>query len=504
MSQESIQKTNEFLAIANQFKLGALPTETRHPLTKNLSTLTKTNIPEALGILKSIELGVLDQVSKKMPEIEKLRTAIDETIQKGNKVYIYGCGATGRLALSLEYLWRFTKTGASRDAVVGFMSGGDLALIHSIESFEDHPEWGARQVREIGFTAGDLLIACTEGGETPSVIGAAEEATKISRNPTWFLYCNPDESLQTVERSARILSNSEIKKVNLFVGPMSLSGSTRLQATTALMLAAGMALFPEASIQAHKNWISSNELNFLEPFAITESDAYASDELLLYVTNHYGITIMTDTTERSPTFSLAGFENTKSEHQTPALCYVMLPETKSVMEAWERLLLRKPRTLEWSELGAVAGMDRLQGFDFSAPTESRRLGFKKKQIRFAIQRIGNEMHWELEKHKVKLPLGDLHPLTEHLILKFLLNAHSTIVMGRLNRFESNVMTWVKPSNNKLIDRAIRYVDYLLSQRTNTSLPYETIATALFAEIEELKNGEAIVLKTLDRLLQQKH
>lgn len=34
-------------------------------------------------------------------------------------------------------------------------------------------------------------------------------------------------------------------------------------------------------------------------------------------------------------------------------------------------------------------------------------------------------------------------------------------MGRLNRIKSNIMSWVRPSNNKLIDRAIRYVRHLL-------------------------------------------
>ena len=68
--------------------------------------------------------------------------------------------------------------------------------------------WGeadARQVREIGFKDGDLLVSTTEGGETPSVIGATEEAARISRRKPWFLYCNPDEVLhEQVARSLRV------------------------------------------------------------------------------------------------------------------------------------------------------------------------------------------------------------------------------------------------------------------------------------------------------------
>ncbi len=59
---------------------------------------------------------------------------------------------------------------------------------------------------------------------------------------------------------------------------------------------------------------------------------------------------------------------------------------------------------------------------------------------------------------------------------------------------------VKPSNNKLIDRAARYVRLLAEKRTGTLPPYDTIIHALFAERELMQIGEPIVLKTLNRLL----
>jgi len=48
-------------------------------------------------------------------------------------------------------------------------------------------------------------------------------------------------------------------------------------------------------------------------------------------------------------------------------------------------------------------------------------------------------------------------LCHHSIMKMALNNLSTIIMGRMNRYESNIMTYVKPTNYKLIDRATRYV-----------------------------------------------
>ena len=61
------------------------------------------------------------------------------------------------------------------------------------------------------------------------------------------------------------------------------------------------------------------------------------------------------------------------------------------------------------------------------------------------------------------------------------------------------MTYVRPSNNKLIDRTIRYVRLLLQQR-NIEKSYEEVAYACFREMETINEDEPIVLKTLERLL----
>ena len=241
MSDQSARNANDFLSIADSFRLGNLPTESRHPATMDLAALSRSNLPEAYRILKDIDVGVIEKIARSGTDLDRLRDAIAATLADGHDVYFYGCGATGRLSMSIEYLWRFTHQGSpDADRVHGFMSGGDLALVHSIEKFEDHPEYGARQLRETGFGAGDLLVSCTEGGETPSVIGATEEATRISSRKPFFLYCNPDGALQSVERSRLVLNNPAIEKICLDVGPMALSGSTRLQASTALMLGAAI------------------------------------------------------------------------------------------------------------------------------------------------------------------------------------------------------------------------------------------------------------------------
>lgn len=496
------QKAAEFLEVAAKFQLGSLPTEQRHPLTYELADLSRNNIPEALRIMTAIDVGVIKDVLAKAPGLAKLETAIRDTFAAGNRVFFYGCGATGRLSLSIEYIWRFIHRGRPEaNNVMGFMSGGDLALVHSIENFEDHPEFGARQLREIGFGPHDLLVSCTEGGETPSVIGATEEAARISSRKPFFLYCNPDHALhEQVERSRRVLENKDIEKICLFVGPMALSGSTRMQASTALMLGAGAALL-QADISEFLSFVQKTDLSFLQDFIAEESRIYAAGDYLLYATNDYGMTIVTDTTERSPTFSLLAFENVNDPSRAPALSYFMLPHTASSETAWQALLLRNPIAIEWDELRAVAGRDRLMGFDFSAQALQQR---KKRTApanlhTFCIERRGDEMQFSLGNLRHSIDVTGLHPLFEHLFLKIALNMHSTLVMGRHGRFESNVMTWVKPSNKKLIDRAIRYVEYLLHHQNIMQFSYADICQQLFEEAERMTPSDSVVLMTVESL-----
>ncbi len=490
-------KAEAFLATAQAFQLGNLPTEQRHPETTSLADLSRTNIPKALQILHKIDLDAVEAITQKVPEINQLAAAMKETLATKGRIFFYGCGATGRLALSLEYLWRLQH---KNNQVLGFMSGGDLALVHSIETFEDHPEYGARQLKEIGFKANDLLVSCTEGGETPSVIGATEEATRRSRRKPWFLYCNPNQELQNIERSHRVLENPAIEKICLYVGPMSLSGSTRLQATTVLQLAAGCALF-NLKPQDFARELQRQNYNFLTPFIEAESAAYQNKEFLLYETKAYAITILTDTTERSPTFSLPGFENQKEKGKPPALAYLTITGAKTSQDAWKKLLLRQPKPLEWKVLQGIAGKKRLLGFDFSQKVKAARKKIlkDKKQHLFRIHKKAQAMEFSLGKHRHQIPVKNLPPLFEHLLLKGFLNAHSLLVMGRLGRFESNVMTWVRPSNNKLIDRSIRYIKFLLEKDGIKPPAYEIVARHLFQEVENLPEGESVVLRTVARL-----
>ncbi len=350
---------DEFLALAAQYQLGVLDTEAMHPLTANLSGQAQNDLPAALRALQAVDVAALERFQAKAGGVVDLAGAVAKTFAAGNRVYLCGCGATGRLSLAAEWLGRAGMLPPDlAERVVGFMAGGDAALIRSIENFEDFPEYGARQLDELGFADGDLLIASTEGGETPWVIGAAERAAAVSRNTPWFLYCNPDEQLRAaVERSRRVLDDPRIKKLNLHVGPMALAGSTRMQASTVLLAAVGLALEHHreparipAAMTAFLEFIRADDYAALAPFTAAEAEIYKNGQQTLYRTRTTGLTTMTDTTERSPTFSLAAFENIFAPEQPKSLTYLHIPNTADAAAAWRALLLREPRTLEWPGL----------------------------------------------------------------------------------------------------------------------------------------------------------
>ncbi len=480
-----------FLKTYEQFQLGELITESTHPDTIGLAELAQTDLPQALDVLKNADIRALEIFLGHADKLTPLRQSVQDCLAKGGRIFIGGCGATGRLALLLESIWRKTAGG---DNVVAFMAGGDVALVHSLEGFEDFPQHGARHLRELGFRAQDLFIGVTEGGETPYVIGATEAAAGISENPTYFLFCNPQDMLKRkVERSKKVIEDKRITKMDLTVGPMALSGSTRMQASTVLQLAVGFALFVELGESPQKfveNFIKSYRdisMRSIEPLIQKEMEIYRQKEFVMYVPHSMALTVFTDTTERSPTFSLPPFESSLSE-ETNSLSYVLLPEAHDVLQAWHELLGRQPRPLNWKEIGYHTTEAYLESFDFSRHAlkhrEERLRG--QRQYLFEITEQQARLHFSLDGIEVGLQWDDASLLVRNTLLKMLLNIHSTLLMGLLGRYESNIMTWVRPSNAKLVDRAARYSQKLLRER-GIDVNYLDIVNKIF-DLKQAQGG----------------
>ncbi len=72
-------------------------------------------------------------------------------------------------------------------------------------------------------------------------------------------------------------------------------------------------------------------------------------------------------------------------------------------------------------------------------------------------------------------------------------------MGLMDRYQSNVMTWVRPTNGKLVDRATRYVLSLLHEN-GVKAEYLDIVDRIYEYQPKLEKHECIVLKVVHSFL----
>jgi len=256
----------DYVLNKTQFQLHTLLTEQRHQKTWYLGERIQEDTLAGLKMLSAVDDDIaarMDELAAAPEAVEQAARAVEGAIRSGRKIYVYGCGATGRLAKQMEStfwrpFWRGVKAderiwkkaagrlpaGEAIDAsLIGEMTGADRALISSLEGFEDLQLIGRLQLHDRGIEKGDVVVCVTEGGETSSVIGTVRAALEEwksapgydpaeSRKSLYFVYNNPDDRLMPFERSRTVLVEPGITKINLTTGPQAITGSTRMQATT--------------------------------------------------------------------------------------------------------------------------------------------------------------------------------------------------------------------------------------------------------------------------------
>ncbi|WNG30297.1 hypothetical protein F0U62_44520 [Cystobacter fuscus] len=402
-SAESVDYVKE----KTQFQLHTLTTEQRHPRTWTLSDKVGTDVPAGLDMLFSVDEDVatrLAALSKDPGPVRTLSAAIEKALLERHKIYVYGTGATGRLAKQMESAfwrpyWRRVDNaikskleaelgGGLEEKLIGEMTGADRALISSLEGFEDLQLIGRLQLKERGIGKGDVVIEVTEGGETSAGIGtvlgahdqwkeaAGYDAAEASKH-LFFVYNNPDEVLLPFERSRSVIQEAGITKINLTTGPQAITGSTRMQATTIETFVLAHAV-EDALGRIFKGLVARqvltadelSRLGFAEDVTLEqrlsrfatvlaevkkavpelarltqlESDTYMAGHFSTYFANAGLITTFTDVTERSPTFRLFPLD-TVNEPARKALSQVWT-SAKDRQTAWQTFLGRPFRGLQ--------------------------------------------------------------------------------------------------------------------------------------------------------------
>jgi len=394
----------DFVQNKKQFQLHSLITEQRHSKTWDLSFIIRNNIREGLSRIFSVDEDIsqkFEELSGDISSLKQAARAITQAITEGKKIYVYGCGATGRLAKQMESavwrpFWQKTRTkkelwdrlkayipGDIEDRLIGEMTGGDRALISSLEGFEDLELVGKLQLQERGVERGDVVFCITEGGETSSVIGAilagleqygelTEETSEAAKTHLYYIYNNPDDVLLPFDRSRAVLENPAITKINLTTGPQSITGSTRMQATTAETFVFGIILefgirgvlkefLPDEELanlgflqkadfkdrlrdfEDIKNLLA-NSLEKIEQLTALESETYQKENFATYFAKNALITVFTDCTERSPTFHLYPLDTV--DHKRRNSWLQVWTEGEDIHKAWQNFLGRDFHGLE--------------------------------------------------------------------------------------------------------------------------------------------------------------
>jgi len=397
MNNKAHRDAEYFLNQEKQFHLGVLPTEQSNPKTRNIDRIFKTSTDEGVKVLLSVDYDVAKMAADVLAG-DAFRKLVDtgaSCLNRNGNIFFSGCGATGRLSILLESIWRkffvetrriqpkiYAKIKSYENRVFSIMTGGDYALIRSVESFEDYAEFGRQQVKELGVTGNDVLIAITEGGETSSVLGTVAEAADRGAE-VFLLFNNPANILREhIERSRKAIDDPRVTVLDLYCGPMAIAGSTRMQATTSEQLVAGAAIEIILN-KILKDKLSGNELkrldikehDYAEEFTqllnqlnapeniaelgkmiLFEAEIYHKEGLITYFAENYLLDIFTDTTERAPTFMLPPFRKCDDLKSLPSWAFVKNPRF-STPETWENTLSRHLRCLEWdretyNEMGA--------------------------------------------------------------------------------------------------------------------------------------------------------
>jgi N-acetylmuramic acid 6-phosphate etherase len=551
MSASSQKRSEEFLKISGQFKLGSLVTEASHPVTAKLSDVAKNDIAAALDLLFQVDADVVKKFREfaESGRAGEIAATVLSAITNGGRIFFTGCGATGRLSILLDSVWRDfwqrRKNSDFENRTFSVMAGGDFALIKSVEGFEDFTAFGKKQIKDLGVSNRDVVFAITEGGETSFVIGTAWAGVEAGAK-VYFIYNNPDEILcEHVQRSLEVIQDSRVEKVNLTTGPMAITGSTRMQATSiqlcvmltvlemvvrdllGLESASVLQQFSVKLTELHSQLRSPQTLAQLAKLVALEESVYRSGHKINYFADRFGIDVLTDTTERSPTYCTPPFRKFDDTTAAESWAFLFLPDDWTDT-AWQDILKRKPRCIEWNEeeIRALVEEEKvsrtLETIAKINSTELMRFKIGINGIRFRSQEIGNgavavisevekqsSLKFQIEqlalakKDKAKTgliyfgaePLNEAEksadvallvpiPRTDFLLdgvtrvtAKLVMNALSTCTMVRLGRVMGNFMVWVVPSNLKLIDRATRYISKL------ASLSYEQANGLLFEVIE---------------------
>ena len=547
--KEAKKLADDFLENEKEYMLGFVEAEQQNPLTKNLGETFRNNTSDGVKILISADQKLCSLYADTLNSsaFDKFTKEILNTVKSGGRVILSGCGSSGRLNSRVEASWREAVQRLSKEnslisdyenSVLSLMAGGDYAIIRALESFEDYISMGKKQVDDFGTDKNDLFVGVTATGETTCILGSAKEA--LDRGcKVWMIVCtNPESVTPKLRRAADVFNHQNTDCIYMPCGAMAVTGSTRMQSSSieqavilsaleivlSLLLGKENTVSKENLIKGFEAMITSLEneetVQKISDFIEKEQNVYEKGGIVTYFADDYVLDILTDTTERCPTFSTPPFKPSDRPDLPASWAFVKNPSL-STKDAWENALKRAPRCIEWTkedyktlglsenDIAKIPAIDADALYRFTIGNEPMAerekgeslavwIGFENeipKSFYECAKSYKSQAKFCLKSDKASVSKTNLC-IFEHLSMKLAINTISTGTMARMGRIYGNFMVYLGISNKKLVDRSIRIISELCS------VSYEKAANELFYTKllqESQGKNEAVVKETIDRI-----
>ena len=152
--------------------MGFIDAEQSNPKTRTLDKTIAKSAVDGVRMLLSVDEDLVSLYRNTLfsDEFDHFCESVKKTLAGGGRIVLSGCGSTGRLCMNVEKSWRRATKRCGLDETLGdrvltIMTGGDYAVIRSVENFEDYDSFSRRQAAELGVGAGDLYVT-VYGGRT--------------------------------------------------------------------------------------------------------------------------------------------------------------------------------------------------------------------------------------------------------------------------------------------------------------------------------------------------
>ncbi|MFT4553585.1 MAG: N-acetylglucosamine kinase-like BadF-type ATPase [Chlamydiales bacterium] len=502
LSEDSLKKVH----------CGQLSTEQSHSQTSQLHKVFQKSSIEGFALLHDIDKQVTAKLASFLEEhFVGLSKKVQKTIRKGGRIFLVGAGSSGRVAVSLARKWReHWKNDKYSNAVIPIISGGGRAFVRPREGDEDSIEKGKEALANFKPCSDDLSILISASGSAKFHLGVALVAHAHGCE-TWIFQNTPE----LPEHTQAIVQEYQVLPLVLDLGPQAITGSTRLQAANSAQLFLGLLLDATISdyedplkraldvLRNYEKSIDSLPQHFddlkrildttVEIFSSKSANFFRqSDETeegyVTYISGDDTLTeILIDTAETAPTFSLNPPRTIEEKEKKKAEYRTYLLGESSNKETWANLIgpylpinTQKDSNdllLSQNAIGFGSYLDRPKGtgnFAIGVFTgkpkkvlETEIEAIKTIRGRTAIISINKTQNLDIIHDIIHLDIQDIYEdplkLIPSLVLKQTLNYLSNGAMILMGKVHGNIMVDLSPSNDKLIDRAVRIVKEIYSE-----------------------------------------